>query len=168
MLQELLSKLAGDEVVVLALVVGGLLLAAIAVVAHHWRHVRVAELQLALKRQMLERGMSAADIEKVLHASAASHPAEPGGEVCFTGNPAEDKTKLVSILLDNGYEAEDIERILRAVHDPACPGQDSNTLAQKAAALKVLIENGLEAEDIEKVLHGFAGGSRQEPVAGRV
>jgi hypothetical protein len=166
MFQELLSKLAGDEVVVLTLVVGALLLAAVAIVAHHWRQVRVAELQAALKRQMIERGISAADIDKVLQAPNPPEETEDTEEAAsFTGNPAEDKTRLVSLLLDNSYEAEQIERILRAFHDPACHAPDSTTLAQKAATLKVLIENGLEVEDIEKVLHGFDGAGGQQTTA---
>jgi hypothetical protein len=70
MLEEMLSKLSGGQVIGLAAVVGALLLAVIAIVAKEWRCIRVAELQADLKRQMLERGMSAADIEKVLQASA--------------------------------------------------------------------------------------------------
>jgi hypothetical protein len=70
MLEEVLAKLSGGQVIGLAAVVGGLLLAVIAIVAKEWRRIRVAELQADLKRQMLGRGMSAADIEKVLQAPA--------------------------------------------------------------------------------------------------
>ncbi len=155
MLQELLSKLAGDELLVLIIVIGGLLLAAITIIAAHWRHVRVAEIQAALKRQMIERGMSAGDIEKVLQASTAPNAEE--ADVQFTGNPGEDKARLVNLLIDNGYEAGDVQRILLAFHDPACAGQEARDIAQKAGALRVLIDNGMESEDIEKVLRGFNG-----------
>jgi hypothetical protein len=68
MVEEVLAKLTGGQVIGLVAVVGSLLLAASAIIAHHWRHVRVTEMQADLKRQMLGLGMNAADIEKVLQA----------------------------------------------------------------------------------------------------
>jgi len=81
---ELLSKLGGGqllvlvaEMIVLVAVFGGLLTGIIAVLATQWRRVRVTEAETALKQQLLEKGMSAAEIEQVLKAS--SHPRRSGG-----------------------------------------------------------------------------------------
>jgi hypothetical protein len=41
----------------------------------NWRKVRVAEQAAALKQSMIERGMSAEDIERVLKAGAPAKPA---------------------------------------------------------------------------------------------
>ena len=76
-----LAQYSPKEMIGLSAVVGGLLLAATAVLSAQWARVRRAELQaqqaeaeLALKQQMIERGMSAEEIVKVL---AAGQPA-PG------------------------------------------------------------------------------------------
>ena len=47
-----------------------LLIPIVAIIAHHWQQVRRAELERRLKEQMLERGMSAEDIERVLAAGS--------------------------------------------------------------------------------------------------
>lgn len=40
--------------------------------AHYWSTLRIKEWELSLKHAMLERGMSADEIERVLRASAGS------------------------------------------------------------------------------------------------
>jgi len=50
----------------------------VAIVANQWRKVRVAEQEAALKQTMLERGMSAEEIVRVLTASGrAASPVPP-------------------------------------------------------------------------------------------
>ena len=44
--------------------------------AANWRKVKVSEHQTALKQQMIERGMSAADIEAVLRAGRPGQDAK--------------------------------------------------------------------------------------------
>jgi hypothetical protein len=46
------------------------LICVVPTIAHYWRKNRQAELDAGLKRQMLERGMSAEDIRSVLEASS--------------------------------------------------------------------------------------------------
>jgi hypothetical protein len=46
-------------------------------VAKNWRRVRVSEQQAALKQSMIERGMSADEIERVLNAGVSSRRDEP-------------------------------------------------------------------------------------------
>ena len=50
-------------------VVVGPLIAMVAIVASQWRRVRIAEMDSALKQQMLDKGMSAAEIEQVVRSS---------------------------------------------------------------------------------------------------
>lgn len=58
---------------------GSLLVAAIAIGASAWRKVRIVELEIGLKREMLDRGMSAEEIERVLQATVAGRR---GSRVC--------------------------------------------------------------------------------------
>jgi hypothetical protein len=46
------------------------LICVVPAIAHHWWKVRQAELDAELKRQMLERGMSAEEIRTVLESSS--------------------------------------------------------------------------------------------------
>ena len=109
------NKLEGGEIIGLVSVVGGLLVAIIAVVSVQWRRVRVAEIDGSLKQQMLDKGMSAAEIEAVMKASVQS---AGSGSVTSTGNESLDKAALVQRMVDNGYEGEDIERVLKAYQSP--------------------------------------------------
>jgi hypothetical protein len=55
-------------------VAGGLLIAIVAVVADFLHKQRRLDVEGALKQQMLDRGMSAGEIEQVLHASIGGKP----------------------------------------------------------------------------------------------
>jgi hypothetical protein len=46
------------------------LMSVIPTLAHYWYKARKAELETSLKQDMLQRGMSAAEIQQVLEASA--------------------------------------------------------------------------------------------------
>jgi len=77
---EWLSQYSPKELMGLFAIVGGLLLAGTAVVTAQWSRVRRAELhahqmdaELTLKQQMIERGMSADEIDQVL----AAHQMQP-------------------------------------------------------------------------------------------
>ena len=48
------------------------LVAVVAIVALHWKRVRIAETEAGLKLKMLERGYSADEIAKVLQAGIAT------------------------------------------------------------------------------------------------
>ncbi len=94
-----LSRLSGDLVPIVAIVLGSVI-GLIAVIASFWwkfretdqqealkqaeldAAVKKAELETALKREMLSRGMSAEDIERVLKAQLSTNlpPPSPRGE----------------------------------------------------------------------------------------
>ena len=70
-------------VIVLFSVVGGLAIGAIAVVTSYFRDRARDEMDANLKMEMLERGMSAEDIVKVLKAGSVSYDAPPWAhDVC--------------------------------------------------------------------------------------
>src|SRR5712691_11777307 len=100
---EFLNRLNGGELIGLTAVIMGPMIAIVAVIATQWGRVRVAEMEGCLKQQMLEKGMSPAEIEQVLKASKV------GGA---TGNAALDKAALVQMMVEHGYEGEDIERVV--------------------------------------------------------
>ena len=57
-------------IIPLAGMLTGILIAVPAIVAEAWQKTRQAEIEATLKRDMLDRGMSAEDIERVISASA--------------------------------------------------------------------------------------------------
>ena len=112
-MSEFLAKFSAGEFIGLVAVLIGPMIAIVAIVASQWRKVRIAEMEGTLKQQMLDKGMSAADIEKVMNASP-----EFAGQVGSTGDESLDKATLVQRMVDNGYEGEDIERVLKAYQSP--------------------------------------------------
>ena len=99
---ELLAKFEAGELIALAAVIGGALIAIFAVVSYQWGRVRVAELETSLKQQMLEKGMSADEIEQVMKTTKA---------------PTDTKVGLVQMMIEHGYEGEDIERVMKAYNE---------------------------------------------------
>ena len=69
---EYLSRLHFGELMGLLGISGGLLIGLIAVVGGIWSGVRKKEIAAGLKHDMLERGMSADEIQKVLDAGTKS------------------------------------------------------------------------------------------------
>jgi hypothetical protein len=67
-METLLSRFNAGELIAMVSVVGGLLVAITAILAGTWQKTRRAEIAAALKQDMLNRGMSAADIRTILEA----------------------------------------------------------------------------------------------------
>jgi len=112
------------------------------------RRTRIAELQAQaaenearLKSLMIQRGMSADEIERVLKTGAVPAPD-------FRGSSDEDdpEARIVKILAENGYAGDDVERILKAarVGDRVDP--------RSVRLVETLAENWSKASDIERVL----------------
>lgn len=119
-MSEFLAKFNGGELIGLVAVLVGPLIAIVAVLATQWRRVRVAEMEGALKQQMLDKGMSAAEIEQVMRAGLGSGRAS----AVSVGNEAQDRAALVQRMVDEGYEGADIERVLKAYQPPSKPGEE--------------------------------------------
>jgi hypothetical protein len=83
----------------------------VAILTSQWRAVRQSEQEVALKQDLLNRGMGVDDIERVLRASAVNPPAEPEKPDPISDN----EYYLVEKLVDEEKSAEEIERIIRAL-----------------------------------------------------
>jgi hypothetical protein len=116
---EVLGKFDANQLIGLTAVMGGLTVALVSVIATQRRRVRIAQLETNLKRLMIEKGMPIAQVEQVMKARRDS--AEDGYP---SGNEAADKAALVQRMVDNGYEGEDIERVLKAYQPTAKPTPD--------------------------------------------
>lgn len=121
-MSEFLTRFSAGEFIALAAVLIGPIVAIVAVVSTQWRKVRIAEMEAALKQQMLERGMSADQIEQVMHASLGGR----GKPIASTGNENLDKAALAQKMVEEGYEGADIERVLQAYQTPAKEPQEKS------------------------------------------
>src|SRR5262249_60569283 len=111
-----------------AAILGGVLIALVAMVLYHFRSLRQAELDATLKQDMINRGLSVADIERVLWASSAR--GQPEKEL---PDPISDNEYyLVEKLVDEGKSAEEIERIIRAFR----PDRDPTGLRDRIVAMR--------------------------------
>src|SRR5262249_36916958 len=66
---EILNRLSGEQVVVLALILAGAVVLVALIVVGFWSSLHAAKLQAALKRDMLERGMSVEDILRLTESN---------------------------------------------------------------------------------------------------
>lgn len=79
-MDELLAKFNPGEVIGLVAVAGGLLVGMFAIAMDFWHKIRKAEITAALKRDMLNRGMSAQEIQTVLEAGMKGSRKDRHGE----------------------------------------------------------------------------------------
>jgi hypothetical protein len=77
--EEFLAKFNAGELIGLVAVAGGLLVGLVAVVMGCWENIRRAELTATLKRDMLNRGMSADEIRTVMDAGTKAARKERHG-----------------------------------------------------------------------------------------
>jgi hypothetical protein len=80
-MDELLSRMTSDELLALCgiflglvAILGGLSIGLVAVISYHYRRSRMDDMEATLKMEMIQRGMSADEISKVLEARAAECP----------------------------------------------------------------------------------------------
>jgi hypothetical protein len=72
LLHDLVSNLGRDEVTWLFILTLGAAVWLVTFCAKQWRRVRQSEIEAALKHDLVERGMSVEEIERVITASAYS------------------------------------------------------------------------------------------------
>jgi hypothetical protein len=91
---------------------GGTIVFTVWILAHYWKRVQQIHVESSLKQDMLNRGLSAGDIERVLWASSDGPPeaTAPQTQEVITDN----EYYLVEKMIDEGKTVEDIERIVRA------------------------------------------------------
>jgi SOS response regulatory protein OraA/RecX len=129
---------------------------------HQWRQAgfqaRRREQENDLKRDMVAKGFSPAEIERVIQARpGGAMPSAAGDDVQLPkslahgfGSGAE-MANLVAALAEQGMDAEGIERIVKALGESA----DDELLHGKVAAVHRLAEEGMDAKGIERVIRAF-------------
>jgi hypothetical protein len=135
------------------------------IVIVQYRHTaRLKDQEHSLKREMLAKGMSAAEIERVIQASAEKETAKTeeikwdsgegsrAGPAAASGAPVKgfDKTRMVQALVEQGMDAAGIEKLLRVLAECA-----DDEMPAKVSAIESMVEQGMEASDIERVIRAF-------------
>src|SRR5262245_34733482 len=91
-------------------VTGTTLVFTVWILMHNWRKARQTEIEANLKKDMLARDFSAADIERVLLASTSRADLEPVNQETISDN----EYYLIEKMLDAGYPTEEIARLVKA------------------------------------------------------
>jgi hypothetical protein len=78
-MSEFLSRFDGGELIAIIAITGGLLCGLVVLIADYWHKIRKAEIAAKLKHDMLDRGMSAEEIQMVLEAGTKSSSMRHGG-----------------------------------------------------------------------------------------
>jgi hypothetical protein len=133
-----------------------------AMLLNHRQQVRRQEQETELKRDLIAKGVSADEIERIVKATAGAAKAivPEAAELRRPKGAGADRARLVQLLCEQGMAAADVERVLRALGDYA-----DDELPAKVSAVASMVENGMEAADIERVLRAFqrAPGSSGPP-----
>ncbi|MFO0937035.1 MAG: hypothetical protein U0798_11030 [Gemmataceae bacterium] len=101
-LEEAFSK---DLIGIVSVTLGigaGIIIPSVYMITHSWRKVRTLEQNAVLKKAMLDRGMSAHEIETVINAGN-------GDSVWENDNAVQAFHKMVK----HGYSAEDIAKVFK-------------------------------------------------------
>jgi hypothetical protein len=109
MFDALLDKHPGMFIPVLAIVCTTVVFV-VWIVVHNWRKARQLEVEAALKKDMLARQFTAADVERVLLATADRPEPVPDTKEAVSDN----EYALVEKMLEEKYPVEEIERLVRA------------------------------------------------------
>ena len=121
---------------------GWIIVAIVARVTKNWRLIHESEHAAALKQSMIERGMSADDIERVLRATPAGALDESGGK---------EATKISEKLAEHGVSAPAVEQILDAFRT-ASPGL-RKTLAGTVVAM---LDGGAKSDQVLAAVRAIA------------
>jgi len=151
-MENFITNLFAHPMVVLAAVIGVCAAWAITGVAKQWRKTRIAVLELNLKRQMLDKGLSPDEIEQVLRASSDAQAEE---WYHFSGQEDADKGMLVKMMSDYERSGADIERVLQAFPVPAPAANSAAARIGRAKAVEGMVENEKSAEEIVQMLRAF-------------
>src|SRR5262249_43576342 len=108
MFDTLLDKNPGLFIPVLAIVCTTVVFV-VWIFAHHWRKARQLDVEAALKKDMLARQFTAADVGGALLASAERREPVPDAR-----DVSDNEYALVERMLEEKYPVEEIERLVRA------------------------------------------------------
>jgi hypothetical protein len=129
----------------LAAIVCGAIVGLVAIIAHQWRAVRRTEMELALKQDMLNRGLSVEEIERILRASGTP-PEEPAKPDPITDN----EYAFVEKMVEEGRTAAEVERLVTLLRSTG-GGMSDN----EYALIEKMLEEGKTVEEIERVIRAF-------------
>lgn len=107
---DILHRMNPDDFLGLIAIVGTGLVFLISFIAYQWRRVRVAEMEATLKQDMIHKGMSVDEIERLLRVG--TKPPRP-----VDVSPA----GLAAHMGAYSYDADDIQRVLRAISQRGVP-----------------------------------------------
>jgi hypothetical protein len=139
-MSELLSKFDSGELIGLVAMTGGMALGLIlglaGILTYHFRRSRQLEMEAALKQDMLQRGLAAADIERVMRATS---PEPYQGQVApfleanreLTDQEAE--AQVAAALVTLGVDPDKIEQAVAAVR--GAPRGTKQTVARMVAKM---------------------------------
>jgi hypothetical protein len=114
--------------------------------ACQWRAVREAE-AAALKRDLIDRGLSPAEVERL------AAPPDLSGQ--YRTQHADLAARLRQDLTSRGLKAEEVEAILRAWSEPAAGRYNRDTVERArldADFVRLLLQQGRSAKEIERLL----------------
>jgi hypothetical protein len=134
-----------ETVVPFMVFASGALVGIVAIVAHQWRAIRRTELEMALKQDMLKRGLSVEEIERVLRASERP-PEEPAKPDPITDN----EYALVQKMVEEGRAAPEVERLVTLLRSTGGGVSDN-----EYALIEKMLDEGKTVEEIERVIWAF-------------
>jgi len=116
---EWLEKQNVGQLIGFVAVAGGLLIPIVAIISTQWARVRreecrtrQAEAEAALKQEMIQRGMSADEIIRVLDCGVSKPPSDEERR-------ARKDSALMQQMIDNGMSADEIVRVLETARKKA-------------------------------------------------
>lgn len=116
MIEKLIETSPGTLVALTAIVCGTTFLV-VCVVSITWYHLRVHARDVDLKRELLGKGMSAPEVERVVWVSSVNAP--KGEALPEAETLSANERELIEKMLDEGWQMEDIERLVRALKSAA-------------------------------------------------
>jgi hypothetical protein len=102
---DLFNKLSGEEVMLLAFIVTGGVIALTAILGGIWYNHRKVEMEASLKAELIKQNRSADEIERILKASS--------GETVTFQSKEERRQELVLQWNEEGKSPEEIEKLLK-------------------------------------------------------
>jgi hypothetical protein len=119
---------------------GGIIVTVVTAIANNWRKVHQSEHLSALKQSMVERGMSAEEIERVLNAGPS-----PG-----EADASEDASQLATKLAEHGVPGPEMEQILTAYCNA-----DAGTKKTLSQTVVAMVDGGAKSEQLLAAARAF-------------
>jgi hypothetical protein len=154
---DFLNSLAQDKPELLAVVAVATLAATVLtafILSTNWRRVRQAALAASLKAHMLDLGMEAADIERVVRATPGGRAIEPRGAEVSVGETESVETQIVKQMTERGYDGDGVASVLQAL-SPWSSRRVGESKVRRARELEIvgtLVNRREPAQSIARIL----------------